>query len=279
VVVVRVALHVDQLDAHVTADSDTVPSIIGGIPLRLRSIQVNLERPNFILNPTNCEPMGVPSHGTGDQGTVANFSSFFQAVNCATLAFKPTMKVTQKGGTARAQDPQLEFQLKTRPGDANVKSVAVTLSKAWAIDQRHLGNLCSEAELVSKKCAGRQAIGKVSVKTPLLDAPLSGPAYAVSGKGGLPRLAFILDGQVSLVPRAKSSSVNGALKTVVPTVPDAPIGDFRLTVFGGKKGYLINTRSLCAKKVVSTVEYVAQNGKKLTQHIKAKAACKKRGSK
>ena len=279
VVVVRVALQVDPLDAHVTASSDTVPSIIGGIPLRLRSIQVNLERPNFILNPTNCEPMGVASHGTGDQGTVANFSSFFQAVNCATLAFKPQMTVTQKGGTGRAQDPQLEFHLKTRPGDANIKSVAVTLSKAWAIDQRHLGNLCSEAELISKKCAGRQAIGKVSVKTPLLDAPLSGPVYAVSGKGGLPRLAFILDGQVSLIPRAKSSSVDGALKTVVPTVPDAPIGDFRLTVFGGKKGYLINTRSLCAKKVVSTIEYVAQNGKKLTQNIKAQAACKKRGNK
>ncbi len=279
VVVVRVALQVDPLDAHVTANSDPVPSIIGGIPLRLRSIQVNLERPNFILNPTNCEPMSIASHGTGDQGTVANFSSFFQAVNCAPLGFKPTMTVAQKGGAARAQNPQLEFHLKTRPGDANVKSVAVTLSKAWAIDQRHLGNLCSEAELASKKCAGRQAIGRASVKTPLLDAPLAGPVYAVSGKGGLPRLAFILDGQVSLVPRAKSSSVKGALKTVVPTVPDAPIGDFRLTVFGGKKGYLINTRSLCAKKVVSTVEYVAQNGKKLTQHIKAKAACKKRGSK
>jgi hypothetical protein len=279
VVVVRVALQIDSLDAHVTANSDTVPSIIGGIPLRLRSIQVNLERPNFILNPTNCEPMGVASHGTGDQGTIANFSSFFQAVNCSTLAFKPKMTVTQRGGTARAQDPQLDFHLKTRPGDANIKSVAVTLSKAWAIDQRHLGNLCSEAELASKKCAGRQAIGKVSVKTPLLDAPLSGPAYAVSGKGGLPRLAFILDGQVSLVPRAKSFSVGGALKTVVPTVPDAPIGDFRLTVFGGKKGYLINTRSLCAHKVVSTIEYVAQSGKKLTQKVKAQAACKKRGSK
>lgn len=278
VVVVRVALQVNSLDAHVTAVSDTVPSIIGGIPLRLRSIQVNLERPNFILNPTNCEPMSVASHGTGDQGTVANFSSFFQAVNCATLPFKPKMQVTQKGGVGRSKDPQLEFHLRTRPGDANIKSVAVTLSKAWAIDQRHLGNLCSEAELASKQCAGRQAIGKVSVHTPLLDQPLSGPAYAVSGKGGLPRLAFILNGQVPLVPRAKSSSVGGALKTVVPTVPDAPIGDFRLTVFGGKKGYLINTRSLCAHPVVSTVEYVAQSGKKLTQKVKAKSACKKRGA-
>ena len=105
-------------------------------------------------------------------------------------------------------------------------------------------------------------------------APLTGPVYAVSGSGGLPRLAFILNGQVSLVPRAESSSTkSGALKTVVPTVPDAPIGDFRLTLFGGKQGYLVNTRSLCAAPPVSTIEYTAQNGKTLTQKVKAKTAC------
>ena len=281
VVVVRVAISVDSLDAHVIAVSDKVPSIIGGIPIRMRSIQVNLDRPNFIINPTNCAPMSVLSQGIGDQGTVANFSSYFQASDCAPLPFKPQMKVAEKGGVKRATNPTVEFDLKTRSGDANVKSVAVTLSKAFAIDQRHLGNLCSEAELAATRCAGRQAIGKASVKTPLLDAPLAGPVFAVSGKGGLPRLAFVLDGQVSLIPRAKSSSVKGALKTIVPTVPDAPIGDFHLTVFGGKRGYLINTRGLCAHPVVSTVEYVAQNGKKLTQKIKARsAACKqKRGHK
>ncbi len=276
VVVVRVALKVDQLDAHVSAISDTVPSIIGGIPLRLRSIQVDLTRPNFILNPTNCEPMSVLSQGIGDQGTVSSFSSYFQASNCAPLAFKPKMTVVQKGGgTARARNPSLEFRLRTRAGDANIKSVAVTLSKAWAIDQRHLGNLCSESELVKNKCAGRQAIGNAVTKTPLLDEPLAGPVYAVSGKGGLPRLAFVLDGQVSLVPRARSFAVKGALKTVIPTVPDAPIGDFRLTLFGDKQGYLTNTRALCIKPVVSTVEYVAQNGKKLTQKVKAQSNCGK----
>ena len=45
-VVVRVALHVDPADAQVIADSDTVPSIIGGIPIRMRSIQVNIDKPN-----------------------------------------------------------------------------------------------------------------------------------------------------------------------------------------------------------------------------------------
>ena len=276
-IVVRVALRIDPLDAHVIATSDPVPSIIGGIPLRIRSIQVNIDRPNFTINPTNCSPFSIASQGVGDQGTVANFSSYFHVVNCATLPFKPSMKIKQLGGkgkTARAQDPSMQFDLSTRAGDANIKSVAVTLSRAFAIDQRHLGNICSEAELLRIKCAGRQAIGTASVSTPLLDAPLAGPVYAVSGRGGLPRLAFILDGQVSLVPRAESSSTrSGALKTVVPTVPDAPVGKFRFTLFGGKRGYLINTRGFCAAPVVSRIDFVAQNGKRLTQKAKAKTAC------
>src|SRR5262249_19958006 len=46
-VVVRVALHIDPTDAHVIADSETVPSIIGGIPIRMREIRVNIDKPNF----------------------------------------------------------------------------------------------------------------------------------------------------------------------------------------------------------------------------------------
>jgi hypothetical protein len=276
-VVVRVALHIDQHDAHVVADSETVPEIIGGIPLRIREIEVNIDKPNFMINPTNCSPFSVGSEGVGDQGTAVAFSSYFHAVNCAGLPFAPKMTVTQLGGhkqTRRSQDPSMRFELATRPGDANVKSVAVTLPTAFAIDQRHLGNLCSKAELASDRCKGRQAIGTVSVTTPLLEAPLSGPAYAVSGFGKLPHLAFILAGQVTLIPEAMSSSVKGGhLKTVVPVVPDAPIGRFALTLYGGRQGYLTNTRELCTSPAVTTVEYTAQNGRTTTQHVRARTAC------
>jgi hypothetical protein len=277
VVVVRVAINVDPLDAHVIADSETVPNIIGGIPIRLRSIQVNIEKPDFMINPTYCGPQSVDSQGIGDQGTVADFSSYFQSVNCAGLAFKPKMTIKQIGGrkqTKRGRDPSVQFDLWTRRGDANVKSVAVTLPKAWAIDQRHLGNICSKAELAAKHCAGRQPIGQVRVDTPLLDRPLQGPAYAVSGFGKLPHLAFILAGQVTIIPEAESSSVNGGhLKTVVPIVPDAPIGHFRLTLLGKKQGYLVNTRSLCGAASFTTVEYRSQNGKKRIQKVRTQAAC------
>ena len=276
--VVRVALHVDPLDAHVTALSDTVPSIIGGVPIRLRSIRVNLNRPRFLINPTNCDPTTIHSEGVGDQGTVTGFDSFFHPVNCAALPFKPKMTIRQIGrkATRRAQNPEFRFDLRTREGDANVKAVTVTLPKAFEIDQRHLGNICSERELVEKQCAGRTAIGTATTTTPLLDQPLSGPVYAVSGSGGLPRLAFVLNGQVNLVPRADAKTVKGKLRTTVPVVPDAPIGHFRLRVFGGNQGYLINTRDICQTAPVVKVGFTAHNGRSSTQNVKVKASCGKR---
>ena len=279
VVVVRVALHVDPQTAQVFAASDTVPSIIGGIPIRMRSIQVNIDKPSFTINPTNCSPFTVDSQGIGDQATVTDFSSYFQVVNCDKLPFKPAMRIRQVGrkGARRASNPALQFDLTTRPGDANIKSVAVTLSQAFEIDQRHLGNICSEKELAATQCAGRTPIGSAKTVTPLLDQPLSGPVYAVSGSGGLPRLAFVLNGQVNLVPRADTKTTpKGQLQTTVPVVPDAPIGHFQLTVFGGKTGYLINTRNLCAKRPVVDVSYVGQNGRTHSQRVKVRASCGKK---
>jgi hypothetical protein len=274
--VVRVALHVNRRTAQVSALSDTVPAIVGGVPIRMRSIQVNIDRPNFTINPTNCAAMSVDSQGVGDQGTITDFSSFFHAVNCRFLAFRPKMTIRQldgRGKTDRAKNPRLRFDLRTRNGDANVRRVVVTLPKAFAIDQRHLGNLCSKAQLERELCAGRQRMGNVRVDTPLLDQPLKGPAYAVSGFGKLPRLAFVLGGQVMLIPQAESKSVKGFLKTTVPIVPDAPIGHFRLTLLGGKKGYLVNTRDLCASPAVARIVYVGQNGKRREQQVKTGTAC------
>jgi hypothetical protein len=278
--VVRVAIHVDPIDAHVVAVSDTRPTVIGGVPLRMRTIKVNIDRPNFMINPTNCSPTSIASRGVGDQGTAVDFSSFFHVVNCADLPFKPSMSVRQLGSrasTKRAKDPRLRFDLVTRPGDANLQSVSVTLPKAFQIDQRHLLNICSRSQLQAEQCRGRQPIGSVWVRTPLLDEPLRGLAYAVSGFGKLPHLVFILDGQVSLAPQAETSSVeNGHLKTVVPVVPDAPIGHFQLTLVGGSKGYIVNSSDLCRHVAPVKVAFKGQNGKTRTQLVRVRSACGKK---
>ena len=254
-----------------------MPEIIGGIPIRMREIEVNINRPNFMINPTNCAPLSVGSEGIGDQGTAVAFSSYFHAVNCFSLGFTPKLTVTQLGGrkaTQRAKQPSLQFDLKTTPGDANLKSVALTLPKSIHIDQAHLGNLCDRSELASDQCKGKAAIGTVIDETPLLEKPLEGLAYAVSGFSVLPHVVFILGGQVTVMPEGISTTVSGGrLRTVIPVIPDVPIGHFRLTLFGGSRGYLENTESLCGSPQVSAVEIDAQSGKSLTQQVKAKTAC------
>ena len=271
-VVVRVALHIDLLDAHVFADSETVPSIIGGVPIRMRSIQVNINKPNFMINPTSCKEAPIASQGIGDEGTVVSFSSYFQPVNCAILPFKPNMAIKLRGGrksTRRGVDPSLQFDLTTRQGDANIRSLSVTLPSAFEVDPSHLFNLCTEKELAEKQCQGRQSIGIATTTTPQLEQPLTGEAFAVSGAGGLPHLAFLLNGQVDLVPRAETRAVpGGRLKTTVPVVPDAQIGHFHFVLYGGKRGYLTNTRNLCRHAPVIEVALNGQNGRSRVQRIK-----------
>ena len=112
-------------------------------------------------------------------------------------------------------------------------------------------------------------------ETPLLEHPLEGLAYAVSGFSVLPHVVFILGGQVTVMPEGISSTVqDGRLRTVIPVVPDVPIGHFRLSLYGGRQGYLSNTQSLCSSPVTSTVQIEAQNGKSVTEQVKAKTACK-----
>jgi hypothetical protein len=75
------------------------------------------------------------------------------------------------------------------------------------------------------------------------------------------------------MPEAESSSVNGRLKTTVPVIPDTPVGHFRLNLFGGKKGYLVNTRDLCSAPAVSKIEITGQNGRTVTRQVRTKTAC------
>src|SRR6202040_4445470 len=93
------------------------------------------------------------------------------------------------------------------------------------------------------------------------------------GYGGLPPVAFILGGQVMVIPQGESKQTGQGLRTEVPVAPDVPIGHFALTLFGAKQGYLANTQSLCAAPILTSVEYQAQNGKALTQKVPIKTAC------
>ena len=77
------------------------------------------------------------------------------------------------------------------------------------------------------------------------------------------------------IRQAAAPRLHPHLRTTVPVVPDAPIGYFRLDLYGGKQGYLVNTRDLCEPAAKIQVDYTAQNGRTLSQSVKTKTACGK----
>ena len=77
------------------------------------------------------------------------------------------------------------------------------------------------------------------------------------------------------------SAVAGRIKTVFRSVPDVPVSKFVLTMKGGKKGLLVNSRNLCAKRAFSHLTLKGQNGKKLIKkRLRLRVpACGKKGKK
>ena len=286
-VVIRSAFKIDRDDAQVHVDaetSDPIPHILKGIPVHLRDLRVYMDRDQFTLNPTSCDPMSIGARltGTGGDFTSAHddvafdLSNPFQASNCGRLGFQPRQTMRLLGGMRRSANAGLLATLRARPDDANLRRVAVGLPRSFQVDQSNLGNICSERELVANECAGRQVIGKAWANTPLLDETLVGPVYAVSGSGGLPRLAIILRGTVTIVVRGDTVARNARIFTVFDEVPDAPVSAFRLRVNNGKRGYLVLNQNVCRRKQFVAARYTGQNSKTRTQQVRLRARCGKK---
>ncbi|HYJ22008.1 MAG TPA: hypothetical protein VEW07_08310, partial [Solirubrobacterales bacterium] len=62
-------------------------------------------------------------------------------------------------------------------------------------------------------------------------------------------------------------------------VPDAPVSKFTLTMAGGKKGLLVNSRNLCAKPSYVNVKLTGQNGKRADQRVQMLNDCARKGKK
>lgn len=279
VVAVRVALRVDPETAQIHAVSDPLPQILEGIPLDVRSIALEIGRPQFSLNPTNCDPSAVLGSVSSALGSTAALSSPFQVGGCSALPFKPKIAIKLKGGTKRGDHPALTAIATAKPGEANIGRVSVTLPRAAFLDQAHIGTVCTRVQfnqgpVPGAACPARSIYGKASATTPLLDQPLSGPVFLRSSSHELPDLVVALHGQVDVIVAGRVDSVKGALRNTFEAVPDAPVTKFVLKMRGGKKGLIVNSKNLCAKTQRATVLMDGQNGKVNDFRPRIKSSCK-----
>jgi hypothetical protein len=278
-VVSRVALNVDPETAKVTATSDPLPSILYGIPLDIRSIAFQMDRPSFTLNPTSCDPMSITGSFLTATGGSSPLLVPFQVGGCSSLGFKPKLALRLKGGTTRGAHPALTANLTypTTGKYANVKTAQVTLPHSEFLDQAHIGTVCTRVQFAADQCPAKSVYGEGIATTPLLGSPLSGPVYLRSSSHQLPDLVVDLHGQVDVVLVGRVDSIDGGIRTTFEAAPDAPVSKFTLKMQGGKKGLLVNSTNLCrrpkANKAVSLLE--AQNGKVFDTKPLLANSCKK----
>jgi hypothetical protein len=297
-VVVRGAIRIDRHTAQATVVSDPFPTILDGIPLQIKTVNVTLDRPGFTFNPTNCAPLGFSGPITSIQGASVPVSSGFQAANCVGLKFKPAFSASTSAKTSRASGASLSVKLSLpaegpqssnpAPREANIAKVKVDLPKALPSRLTTLQKACTAAQFEANPagCPVASVVGHAKAITPILSAPLEGPAYFVSHGGeAFPSLIIVLQGngvRIDLVGTTFISKA-GITSSTFKQVPDAPLSNFELTLPEGKYSALAANLpakangSFCGQKtLVMPTAFVAQNGAEIHQSTKiAPAGCPK----
>ena len=272
-VVVRGSIHIDPHTTQATVVSDPFPTVLDGIPLRIKTVNVTLDRPAFTFNPTSCAHMAVTGAFSSTQGASAPVSSPFQAVNCASLAFKPTFTVSTSGKTRKATGASLKVRVTfPKAGGANIHSVHVVLPKALPSRLSTLQKACPDAVFDANPatCPAGSIVGHAKASTPVLSAPLEGPAYFVSHGGAkFPELVMILQGSgITIELNGETLIRKGITSTTFRTVPDAPITSFELILPQQANSALAANVKLCNQKLVMPTELGAQNGAQVKQNTK-----------
>lgn len=284
-VVVRQAVFVDPIDAQLTAISDPLPTSLEGIPIRLRTVQVDVDRPQFIKAPTACNAKRVNASVHSQQGSTAQVSSHFAVAGCKALSLSPktSMRLVGRRQTKVGQHPGLDVTLTQPTGQANLSGITAKLPLTLALDPDNANGLCEYEDGLKAKCPESSIIGKAEAVSPLLNKPLVGPVYFVKGvrfgKNGrrirtLPTLLIPFRGEIAIDVRATSSVKSKRLVTTFAGLPDAQLSRVKLSLKGGRGGILtVSNRSICSGKQSTQLEIDGQNGKRFDRLVAMEASC------
>ncbi len=290
--VVRAAIEIDPHTAQVTVVADPLPTILDGVPLQLKTVNVTIDREGFMFNPTDCQALAVAGTLTSAQGAGASVSSHFQAANCATLPFKPTFSASTAGKASRLEGASLDVKIASKGspqpggGEANISSVKVDLPKQLPSRLSTLRKACTASTFAANPatCPKDADVGTATAVTPVLAHTLAGPAYLVSHGGeAYPDLEIVLQGEgITLILDGQTAIKKGVTSSTFKTVPDAPISEFELKLPTGKYSILSAylpakaKYNLCGRALAMPTTITGQNGAVVEQTTKiAVSGCRK----
>jgi hypothetical protein len=296
-VVIRQAFDIDPETGEIFLDatnSDPIPHIVRGVPTHLRDVRAYTDRPNFVLNPTDCTRTSTASTvlGSGldfaseadDNPIVA--STPFQAADCAALPFRPRLSMRLIGGTRRGAHPALRATLRMNGfGEAGIARAQVTLPRSEFIENAHFDTICTRVqfkagEVPGEACPKGSIYGKAKAVTPLLDQPLEGPVFLRSSEHQLPDVvASLHNGQIDVVLVGRVDSVKGRLRNTFEATPDAPVSSVVVSLRGGNKGLFVNSTDLCKGRHRALAHFTGQNGKVRKLRPELRVKCRGKGAK
>ena len=255
--------------------------MLQGIPLDVRSVSVVIDRPEFTLTGTSCDPASIDGLLTSTLGQSAPLSVRYQLSDCGRLPFKPRMTLKLRGGTKRGAHPALTIALTPRPGDANIASVSVALPRSEFLENAHIRTICTRPDFAAERCPAGAIYGEATVDTPLLDYDLAGHVYLRSSDNLLPDVVPDLRGPahqpIKLESSGRTDSIRGGIRTTIDFVPDAPFTKALVALQGAGKGLLVNSRDICGRVYRAVVGYRAHNGRAYTERPKMVANCGRGG--
>jgi hypothetical protein len=268
-VTTRAAITVDPYTARVTTTA-TLPTIVRGIPTRLRGVTVSINKQGFLLNPTSCSPLATNSTITGSLGATASLSSPLQLTACNALKFKPAFKAKSSAKTSKANGASLETTLNEIPGQANVKSVKVQLPKLLPSRLTTLQKACPAATFEANPlhCPAGSFVGGARANTPTLKDKLKGPAILVShAAAAFPDLDLVMEADgVRAILVGNTDIKKGITTTTFASTPDVPVSSITVNLPIGSHSALTATGNLCANKLVMPTTITGQNGTVVKQN-------------
>jgi len=274
--ITRARIDVDPTTARVITTAN-VPTIVGGIPTRIRGISVSVNKQGFLYNPTSCNPLATDSTLLGFVPGVAGFatqniSSPFQVGNCSALKFKPSFKASSSAKTSKANGARLTTTLKPVAGQANIRSVKVSLPKALPSRLTTLQKACTEAVFAADpmKCPSGSFVGGATVVTPTLPGKMTGPAILVShGGAAFPDLDLVVKSNgVTVILVGNTDIKKGITTTTFASTPDVPVSSVTVNLPIGSHSALTANGNLCARPLVMPTTITGQNGTVVKQNTR-----------
>ncbi len=282
-VLARASIRVDPHSARVIVSTPApgtpgaLPTIVGGVPVRLRTLKVEVSRPSFIFNPTNCSALATESTLTSTFNATQSLSTPFQVSGCSALPFKPVFKVSTSARTSKKNGASLVVSLTQPAHQANIKSVYVSLPKQLPSRLTTLQKACPEGTFAANPVNCRKLgseVGSAVVTTPVLPGPppgrdgnLIGSAYLVShGGAAFPDLDIVLEGDgVTVILTGNTNIKGGITSSTFAAIPDVPVSSFVLTLPVGEHSALTADGNLCSRALTVPTTIAAQSGAQLVQ--------------